>query len=72
MDLLKKALRFYLDGFRSMSLTSRKLWVIVLIKLFIMFGILKVFFFNNTLENNFNTEEEISNHVYNELTKSNK
>ena len=37
---------FYRDGFRSMTL-GRTLWAIILIKLFIMFAILKVFFFPN-------------------------
>ena len=36
----------YRDGFRQMTL-GRTLWVIILIKLFIIFAILKVFFFPN-------------------------
>lgn len=39
---------FYLEGFRSMTL-GRTLWFIILLKLFIMFAILKVFFFPNFL-----------------------
>jgi len=39
---------FYVDGFRSMTL-GRTLWTIILVKLFIMFAILKVFFFPNFL-----------------------
>ena len=35
---------FYRDGFRNMTL-GRTLWAIILIKLFIMFAILKLFFF---------------------------
>ena len=35
---------FYLEGFRSMTL-GRTLWVIILLKLFVMFFILKMFFF---------------------------
>ena len=38
----------YYDGFRNMRL-GRTLWAIILIKLFIMFAILKVFFFPNFL-----------------------
>ena len=38
----------YADGFRHMTL-GKTLWVIILIKLFIMFAILKVFFFPNFL-----------------------
>lgn len=39
---------FYLEGFRAMTL-GRTLWIIILLKLFIMFAILKVFFFPNFL-----------------------
>ena len=35
---------FYLDGFRSMT-WGRTLWVIILLKLFILFLVLKLFFF---------------------------
>ena len=40
--------RFYLEGFRSMTL-GRTLWLIIIIKLFIMFFILRLFFFPNFL-----------------------
>ena len=39
---------FYLEGFRSMTL-GRTLWVIILLKLFVMFFILKMFFFPDFL-----------------------
>ena len=39
----------YYDGFRSMRL-GKTLWAIILVKLFIMFAILKVFFFPNFLK----------------------
>ena len=35
---------FYLEGFREMKL-GKTLWLIILVKLFIMFFILKLFFF---------------------------
>lgn len=37
----------YADGFRGLSKTSRLLWLIVFIKLFVMFAVLKPFFFPN-------------------------
>ena len=40
---------FYLEGFRSMTL-GRTLWLIILVKLFIMFFILKIFFFPHLLK----------------------
>ena len=47
-SFLGRAFYLYYDGFRSMTL-GRTLWAIILIKLFIMFAILKVFFFPNFL-----------------------
>lgn len=37
----------YRDGFRNLSPSSRTLWLIIAIKLFIMFAVLKAFFFPN-------------------------
>ena len=50
--MLTRIFHFYVDGFRSMK-TGRKLWAIIFIKLFIMFAILKVFFFPDYLQTNF-------------------
>ena len=44
-SLLTRIWIFYRDGFREMTL-GRTLWAIILIKLFIMFFILKLFFYN--------------------------
>ena len=44
-----KIVRFYLEGFRSMTL-GRTLWAIILLKLFIMFAVLKAFFFPSYLQ----------------------
>ena len=46
---LYKAFDLYYEGFRSMRL-GKTLLSIILIKLFIMFAILKVFFFPNFLK----------------------
>ena len=56
---------FYLEGFRSMTL-GRTLWVIILLKLFVMFFILKLFFFPNLLSDQ-HTETEKGAYVGNEL-----
>jgi hypothetical protein len=47
---------------------GRRLWGIILIKLFIMFGILRLFFFPDILQKEFNSDEERSNHVLEQLT----
>ena len=41
----------YYDGFRSMTL-GRTLWVVILIKLFVIFVVLKIFFFPNFIKEN--------------------
>lgn len=48
---------FYLDGFRSMTI-GRTLWLLILIKLFIMFFILKLFFFPSFLMGKTTEEKE--------------
>jgi len=67
-NLVKKIFWFYVDGFRSMTV-GRKLWIIILIKLFIMFGILKLFFFKDYLGSRFSSDEEKATYVIKELTK---
>lgn len=54
---------FYIDGFRNMT-TGRVLWAVIIIKLFIMFFILKLFFFPNFLKG---SESEKGEQVTDEL-----
>ena len=51
-----RVFHLYYDGFRSMTL-GRTLWAIILIKLFIIFVVLKVFFFPNFLKEHAQGEE---------------
>lgn len=67
-NLLKKLFHFYFDGFRNMSGWGRKVWLIIIIKLFIMFAILRIFFFQGFLYKNYNNDRERSEHVINQLT----
>ncbi len=48
MNTLRRIYAFYRDGFRSMTV-GRILWAVILIKLFVMFGILKPIFFPHAL-----------------------
>ncbi|MFA6951018.1 MAG: DUF4492 domain-containing protein [Lentimicrobiaceae bacterium] len=68
MGIIRKVFRFYYEGFRSMTV-GRTLWAIIIIKLIIMFAILKLFFFPNFLNTRFNNDEERSNYVIESLTK---
>ncbi|MGB3212719.1 MAG: DUF4492 domain-containing protein [Desulforhopalus sp.] len=64
-----KIYRFYLDGFRGMTV-GKTLWKIILIKLFIMFAVLKLFFFPDFLQTSFSTDQQRADHVINQLTGS--
>ncbi len=64
--MLKKVFKFYIEGFKTMPKYGRRLWLIILIKVFIMFAILKVFFFQGHL-NQFETDEEKSEYVSKQL-----
>lgn len=49
--------RFYYDGFRSMTV-GKKLWILLIIKLFIIFFVFKLFFFPNILQRDYDTDAE--------------
>jgi hypothetical protein len=56
----------YYEGFRDMSL-GRTLWAIILVKLIIIFAVLKVFFFPNFLKEHAQGNE--ANYVATQLTE---
>ncbi|MCH5225895.1 MAG: DUF4492 domain-containing protein [Muribaculaceae bacterium] len=56
----------YYEGFRSMSV-GKTLWMIILLKVFIFFVVMKLLFFPNVLKRDFSTDEERASHVRNEL-----
>lgn len=58
----------YYDGFRSMTV-GKTLWIIILVKVFIFFIVMKLLFFPNLLKTNFDTDEERADHVRSELIK---
>lgn len=65
---IHKVVNFYIEGFKSMKL-GRTLWLIILLKLFIMFFVLKLFFFPNYLKSNFKTDKERSEYILESLTE---
>lgn len=69
MLILKRIFKFYYEGFSNLSQVGKKLWLILLIKLFIMFVVLRVFFFPNYLNSKYDTDTEKSNHIIEHLTK---
>jgi len=59
----------YVEGFKNLT-WGKTLWIIILVKLFIMFAILRVFFFPDVLNSRFHTDKEKSEYVLKELTKN--
>ncbi len=47
-NVLYRVCHFYVEGFRSMTL-GKVLWTVILIKLFVIFFVLKLFFFPDVL-----------------------
>lgn len=70
-DIGRRVFRFYYDGFTNMSSWGKKVWIIILIKLFIIFAILRLFFFPDFLKKNFENEKQRSEYVLDQLTPSN-
>ena len=69
-SFLKRIFSIYYEGFRNMPLWGRKMWMIIIIKLFIMFVILKLFFFHDFLKKNYDNDTDRSEHVLNQLINS--
>lgn len=53
---------FYRDGFREMTV-GRKLWTIILVKLFVLFAVVKMLFFPDLLKRDYNTDSQRSEAV---------
>ncbi len=70
MNIFKRVVRFYYEGFRDMPRWGRQMWLIILIKGFVVFILVKFIFFPNHLKTNFETDEQRSEHVINELIKT--
>ena len=68
---MRSILNFYIDGFRNMRV-GRTLWKIILIKLVIMFAVIKVFFFPDFLATRYDNDRDRAEHVLNHLTATNK
>ena len=58
----------YIDGFRNMTV-GRSLWALILIKLFIIFFILKIFFLPDRLNSDFESDSQRAEAVREALTQ---
>lgn len=67
MNVLNKVYRFYRDGFAGMTI-GKSLWLLIFIKVAILFLVLKLFFFPNVIkERSENEAVEPGNIVRSEL-----
>lgn len=68
LKALKSVWDFYYEGFRDMTV-GKSLWLLIIIKVIILFGIIKIFFFPDILQRDFETDEQRADHVRKELTR---
>jgi len=67
MNIAVKIASFYWHGFRSMK-TGRTLWLIIIIKLIIIFGFLKLVFYPNLLNSEFDSDTQRAAYVLDNIT----
>ena len=67
LKIIKNIALFYKDGFANMRL-GRTLWVVILIKLFVLFALLKTFIYDKSIRD-LKSYEEKSQFVLKNLTK---
>ena len=66
-NFFKRAVDLYVDGFRSMTV-GKTLWLIIAIKLFVFFVVIKLLFFPNFLSSKSDSESGKANYVREQLT----
>ena len=59
-NMIYSVWRFYVDGFKSMT-WGRQLWLLILLKVIILFAVLRAFFFEPVLSGK--SEEQKIEHV---------
>ncbi len=64
--MLRRIFLFYVTGFREMTL-GRTLWLIILVKLFVMFAVLRLFFFPSYLDKG-REDEQVSGELIQRAT----
>ncbi|MBQ6647555.1 MAG: DUF4492 domain-containing protein [Muribaculaceae bacterium] len=66
-----RAVDLYVDGFRSMTL-GKTLWLIIAIKIFVFFVIIKILFFPNFLASKSDSDEGKAQYVREQLIDNSK
>ncbi|MDR2131165.1 MAG: DUF4492 domain-containing protein [Odoribacteraceae bacterium] len=67
MPVFTRIWKLYYDGFRNMPAWGRRLWLIVIIKLGVMFLLFRLFLMPNYLNSRYGTFQEKSDHVIEQL-----
>lgn len=70
-NIVIRIYRFYRDGFRSMTV-GRWLWLMIIVKLFILFFIFKLFFFPNLLSRDYDNDDDRAQAVREALLDDNR
>ena len=66
-QLIQKIFLFYVEGFKNMKL-GKRLWMLILIKLFVLLVVMKWLFFPNFLATNFETDAQRADYVLEHLS----
>lgn len=69
-NIFLRVYRFYRDGFRSMTV-GRYLWLMIIIKLFILFFVFKLFFFPDLLKRDYDNDADRAQAVRSALIENN-
>lgn len=64
---LKEIFRMYVDGFRQMTV-GRTLWALIIVKLILLFLVVKLFFFPDVLKRDYDSDAERAAAVRHNLT----
>ena len=65
--MIKRVLLFYIDSYKNLTKDGKKLALIVIIKLIILFGIFKIFFFQDFLDSRYDNDKQKTEHVIQQL-----
>lgn len=66
-----RIIHFYHDGFRNMT-TGKQLWLLIIIKLIIIFFVLKLFFFPDILSRDYDNDADRAKAVRESLLDNNR
>lgn len=68
--LARRIVDLYVDGFRNMTV-GKTLWAVIIVKLILIFALLKLFFFSDFLSTNFGDDAERAEYVRGVLSSGN-